>query len=459
MASKKTQARPASPAARPVTEPGLPDQPAAEPELPNDKLAAEPVKPAAQAVAETVVPEEQDKTEKVPAGPPVQVMEGSAPDPDKPEPDRPEVASITGLVRPEAAPLPVMDVLLTDYSKFAALQGRPRRQSMRGFDEDYVDIIDYIVRVTHRIWEEKNVGLLYRHYAHNIGIYTADGMTYGRDKVIAETIKSIAAFPDVRIMAEEIIWSGNDVDGFHTSHRGVWMGTNTGYSNYGAPTGRRVLRRSVAHCIVRDNFIYEEWITRDELAVVWQLGFDAVKLAKQVAARDYASGVKAPMPVGTGEVERLLGQTTPEELPPLPPAFEPEDFARRAIHEIWNWRMFGKVRDYYVPNYVCNTTGNRVLYGLGALQANITQMIAAFPDARMLVDHVIWMGDEQKGYRVSVRWYLQGTHQGPGFYGEPTGKRIKMMGHTHYLIQDGKFVKEWTQCDEFALLKQIYWPV
>ncbi len=363
-------------------------------------------------------------------------------------------------VEMEASQLKVMDISRIDYIKFAALQGTPRRQSMRGFSADYVDIVDYIVRVTHRIWEEKNVGLLYQHYAHNIAIYTTDGSTYGRDKVIAETIKSISAFPDVRIMAEEIIWSGNDVDGFHTSHRGVWMGTNTGYSNYGAPTGRRVFRRSVAHCVIRDNFIFEEWITRDELAVVWQLGFDALKLARQVAARDYAAGVKAPMPVGTGEVDRLLGQTTPEEVAPSQAeGFDVEYFVRRAIHEIWNWRMFGKVRDYYVPNYKCTTSGNRVLVGLGALQADITQKIAAFPDARMLVDHVMWMGNDQEGYRVSVRWYLQGTHQGPGFYGEPAGKRIKMMGHTHYLIENNKFVQEWTQCDEFALLKQIYWPV
>ena len=378
----------------------------------------------------------------------------------EPEIENPGVVTAENITPPTPV-LQVMDIARTDYSKFAALQGTPRRQSMRGFDADYADIVDYIVRVTHRIWEEKNVGLLYRHYAHNISIYTTEGNSYGRDKVIQDTIKSISAFPDVRIIPEEIIWSGNDATGFHTSHRGVWMGTNTGYSNYGAPTGKRVLRRSVAHCIIKDNFIFEEWITRDELAVVWQLGFDALSLAKKVAERDYASGVKAPMPVGTGEVERLLGQTTPEEIPPSPhgEGFDVEYFVRRAIHEIWNWRMFGKIRDYYLPNYSCTTSGNRVLIGRSALQADITQKIAAFPDARMLVDHVFWMGNEQDGYRVSVRWYLQGTHSGPGFYGEPTGKRVKMMGHTHYIIENQKFVKEWTQCDEFALLKQIYWPV
>ena len=45
--------------------------------------------------------------------------------------------------------------------------GVEKRQGMRGFDADYVDIVDYIVRCTHKIWEEKQVGLIYSHYGHN----------------------------------------------------------------------------------------------------------------------------------------------------------------------------------------------------------------------------------------------------------------------------------------------------
>lgn len=34
-----------------------------------------------------------------------------------------------------------------------------REQPMRGFEEQYVDIVDYIVRITHRIWEEPMWGI------------------------------------------------------------------------------------------------------------------------------------------------------------------------------------------------------------------------------------------------------------------------------------------------------------
>ena len=46
-------------------------------------------------------------------------------------------------------------------------ENRARVQPMRGFDPIYTDIVDYIVRCTHLIWDERDVGLIYTHYTHN----------------------------------------------------------------------------------------------------------------------------------------------------------------------------------------------------------------------------------------------------------------------------------------------------
>ena len=358
-----------------------------------------------------------------------------------------------------AALLPVMDVPGTDISKFMALQGTPRRQSMQGFDPDYVDIVDYSVRVTHRIWDEKAIGLIYDTYSQDVVIHTSDGNSYGRDKVVADSMKKMAAFPDCRPIASDVIWSGNDVDGFHSSHRIAWIGTNTGWSSYGPPTNRRATRLGVAHCLVKENRIIEEWIAREEMNVIWQLGLDAHELARKSAAAEAAVGVKPPVPQNFGEVERVLGQTTPAPLPPKPDRFEVENFIQRYYQEVWNWRMFNKINEYCIPNYQSHIATNRNLYGLGDYKAYILGLMAAFPDLVMYVDHICCLGDPEKDYRVAVRWWLQGSHTGPGPYGPPTGKRVQLLGFSHFLIKDGKFVKEWTLYDEFALFKQIYWPV
>ena len=83
-------------------------------------------------------------------------------------------------------------------------------------------------------------------------------------------------------------------------------------------------------------------------------------------------------------------------------------------------------------------------------------IVAAFPDAKFNIDQLFWMGDDEKGYRTSMRWSILGTHDGYGPWGEPTGTRVRMWGLTQHVIRDGKFVEEWTLWNELALLKRLY---
>ena len=113
-----------------------------------------------------------------------------------------------------------------------------KMSSPTGF-ADYLDIVDYIIRCTHRIWEERGIGLIYTHYAHNSVIHSGDAETYGREAVVVNTLQTLAAFPDRKLYGDEVIWSGDDEAGFHTSHLLTTISHNSGYSTYGPPTGRR----------------------------------------------------------------------------------------------------------------------------------------------------------------------------------------------------------------------------
>ena len=74
----------------------------------------------------------------------------------------------------------VLQVERRDYVDLAPVN-RPRAQSLDGFDACYTDIVDYIVRCTHRIWDERDVGLIYTHYTHNAAVYyTNRASTTGR---------------------------------------------------------------------------------------------------------------------------------------------------------------------------------------------------------------------------------------------------------------------------------------
>ena len=328
-------------------------------------------------------------------------------------------------------------------------------REMRGFD-DFRDIVHYIEKSTYQIWDEKNIGLIYRYYTPTTVVHTSDGDTFGRDQVIENSIIKMAAFPDIRDLIEDVIWTGNDRDGYRTSMRWTWTARNTGHGIYGPPTGRKVVVTGMANCIIRGENVVEEWVAYNELSLLRQLGLDIKDVLREASAGLDARPPLEPM----GEVDRLVGQASPPEMPARDTdGFDIEDFVRRSTQDVWNRRMFGKIGDYYAPNYRCHGASDRELYGLGDFVQDVLARIATFPDATMHIDDLYWNDDGDGRYRTAVLWTMLGTHTGPGVYGRPTGRRVRVMGITQHRVKDGKFVEEWTEYSEFSLIKQLLLPL
>jgi predicted ester cyclase len=127
---------------------------------------------------------------------------------------------------------------------------------------------------------------------------------------------------------------------------------------------------------------------------------------------------------------------------------------RRAIHEIWNWRLVGKVDDYCAENFTAHLSG-RQMTGREDVSATVLAQLAAFPDLSFHPDQIIADGDGRSGYRVATRWTMLGTHLGPSDFGPPTGKRVRLNGISHHRIWRSQFVEEWTEVGEFGLLREI----
>ena len=112
-----------------------------------------------------------------------------------------------------AKPGKVMQVERRDYPEIAP-EGAKRVQSMQGFDDCYADIVDYIIRCTHKIWDERDIGLIYTHYTHNCVLYGTTGTLYTREEVVRDTIQRLVSFPERRGMGTHVIWKGDDQQGF-----------------------------------------------------------------------------------------------------------------------------------------------------------------------------------------------------------------------------------------------------
>src|SRR3954447_1610529 len=187
-----------------------------------------------------------------------------------------------------------------------------RVQPMRGYEDTYVDIVDYIVRITDRIWEDQDVGYIYDTYRAGCRVYDDGGPKYGVERVVEQTLQAINAFPDARHYADDVIWAGNEDEGFATSHRAINVGHYLGPWRYGPPTGRKIHLWVIANCVSEENEIFEEWVLYNTAARLAQCGIDV-----RAAARAYGNeGLSLPLGERElTEVERLRGGRKPERRP------------------------------------------------------------------------------------------------------------------------------------------------
>jgi predicted ester cyclase len=349
----------------------------------------------------------------------------------------------------------VAEVMQVEKRDFTALvpTDRPRSQRLRGFEECYTDIVDYIVRSTHRIWDERNPGLIYSHYASNAVVYGSLGTTHNREDVIRATIQRIVEMPDRRGMATQVIWRGDDETGFYTSHLVTSTGRHTEPGPYGLPTGRTFVTRTIADCMVFENRVYREWLVRDNMAVLRQLGVDPGPIAERMAAEQFAKGFTLQEIAENG---RLLGQYGPEEEADLTIAHtEGERACLRWMHDVHNRRLYGRIRDVYAPNVIWHGPLMRDLYGVASVLSQTMKLAAMIPDLVFIPQHICSVDSVEGGEKIAVRWVMDGHHLGHGSLGAPTGHRLFVMGMTHLHVIDGKVVEDWTLYDELALLTQL----
>ena len=345
---------------------------------------------------------------------------------------------------PERAP--VTRIRQVDKASLLAPQG-PRTQPMAGFEDQFVDIVDYIVRITEQIWTDWAIGRIYDTYDTSCTVYSGYGVVRSVEEVVAATAGTITAFPEEEVHHLNVAWSGDERRGFYTSHLGWTRMVNRGSSIWGPATGLTVGRRFAADCVSRDNRIHTEWLVHDAGALVRGLGLTVDGAAALVAAQPRRElFVIAP-------VTRLSGQIPPPGYDG--PRDTPEAWMRGLYHDLWTRRRLDRLLSVFAPDAVAHWAGGRVAQGPRNIGALIIETMASLPDGLMEVENVCW-SEETDGVIVAVRWRLTGATQRGGILGDglPTGRLVSMLGISHYRFADRLIVEEWTVFDEVAAVAQ-----
>jgi len=328
-----------------------------------------------------------------------------------------------------------------------------KSQPMKSFEAQYKNIIDYIVRITYRIWEEKNIGYIYDTYSRDCRVWDEFGLQSGSEKIVTDTVHTNNAFPDIRLFADEVIWAGDENASFHTSHRTIITGTNTGYSKFSEPTGKSVRLFCIANCVAKNNEIYYENVVYDTAALITQLGLNVNQVAKDIANKG-GIGPFAP-DFKNSKPKRKTGKTKPISFEIPEKVSNVREFAHSIFNTIWNRRNFSAIDHVYSDNIVFEGSTGRLFKGKKQLRSFIISIVASFPDLTLSIEDIYWMGNEQDGYLVSIRWGAIGAHKGNGYYGAPTDKECYIWGITQWQIENNKIIKEWTAFNEFGILMQL----
>ena len=317
-------------------------------------------------------------------------------------------------------------------------------QSLGGFEETYRNIIDYIVRITYRIWETRDVEYIRKTYSQDAQVFDDYGLQIGADKIVEDTYHTTGAFSDIQLIADEVVWAGDDEVGFHTSHRTIIRGTNDGPSRYGPATGRSVDVLVIANCVARENEIFLEHVLYNNSAMLAQLGF---------SLHDMAARLAADAPAGWPRSEAVWSALKHSTRPARPllksepvEGFDVDLFEREVFDA--TWRRLGAARLDAFYQQDCQFWGptNRAFHGSSALSACLRTLRMPFTGFEAEIDEVYWMQSGDGAYLTSTRWSADAML---------CGVPIQIWGITQHEIVSGRIQREWMLFNELDLMMQI----
>ncbi len=317
---------------------------------------------------------------------------------------------------------------------------------MKGFDPKFEDLPGYILAMTKEIWEDRGIDTLHHYYTPDIPVRSPSGVVIGNQAVIGATMATLAEFPDRTLYGEDVIWSGDEETGFLSSHRILTTATHLGHGSFGPPSGTTFTYRVIADCAAKDNQINDEWLIRDQGAIVEQLGLTPRQFAEdQIAAEggaanatpSFTPAIDVPGPYkGTGN-DNEYGERYGSMLTSIMGGalgVVPAEYDRGAHLELPSGRSGHS-----------SSAADRFWLGLRS----------SFPSATFTIHHQIGREDPLLSPRAALRWSLHGSHDGWGAFGAPTGADVYVMGISHAEYGPRGLRREWIVIDETAIWKQI----
>jgi len=317
---------------------------------------------------------------------------------------------------------------------------------MKGFDKKYKDFPDFILKITQQIWEEKDVESIAKFYTDDIPVRSPFGITYGNKPVIEATYSTLKEFPNRQLLGEDVIWNGNDETGYHSSHRILSKGTHLGDGSYGKPSGKNIYYRVIADCACKNNQVYDEWIVRDQGAMVRQLGYSPKEFAQKIIEIEG----------GIDKAKSLFDSKSDKKSNYKPMSVKSDSVGEKYSTILKN--IF--LSEYEFKDYDRSSNifwpGNKIGHGREDVMRFWNSLKNIFSNIKFSIEHIGYLEEPDKNSKASIRWFLEGKHVNESKeYGKETNSNLFIMGISHVEFGNYGINREWVLFDEVAIWKQI----
>ncbi len=318
---------------------------------------------------------------------------------------------------------------------------------MKGFHAEFRDLDHYIRVITDRIWEGRRIDDIHLYYSDPCVVETALSVTTSIADVIAGTRATLAMFPDRRLLAEDVIQSGDADGGYLSSHRIISPMTHHGEGSFGPATGRRVHARTIADCVCKDNRIVHEWLVRDHAAIALQIGTTPQALAQRWVDQrgGWVKPVASPVPQGYRSYisDDPLASRYAESL---------EAFSRGA----------GQAESIYDDAAQQIGPGESTSYGQAEISGFWHSVFGSLRVQSFVIEHLALQRGGDRPDRAAVRFRAKTVHSpiktGVTRYGKGSDRFVELLGIVHTEFYRGRVIREWVLIDDVAIWMQVLAP-
>ncbi len=358
-------------------------------------------------------------------------------------------------------------------SPFESLKPVPvvaQAAGMKGFAPEFQNLDHYIRVITDRIWEGRRIDDIHLYYSDPCIVETAMSVSTSIEDVITGTRATLAMFPDRRLLAEDVIQSGDAESGFLSSHRIISTMTHLGDGNFGPATGRKIHARTIADCVCKNNRIVHEWLVRDHAAIALQIGTTPKALAQQWLNQrgGWTKPVAGPAPAGyvshisTDPLAVRYAQAI-ADMAMVTGSVANDTSEKRSS------RIAACVASIYDEAAQQIGPGESTCYGRAEISGFWQGLFGSLQVAQFEIEHLALQRDmPQTGRsdRLALRFRAKTV-----FCPRPDsivryeyssnqilGRSIELLGIVHAEFVNGRVIREWVLIDDVAIWMQILTP-